>query len=177
MTELIQLIQKIEPAWISAIVALAALIFAITEYYFRIRPYLKIDIYWIENSGNYHFKGKVINFGNLPAHFKLRKEDLTIKIGDQELSFNNDIEAYAFPGDNPPSIDMGNINSVQVSKLLNNEYIDNNAHLTANINYCSHNSLFSRIFSYTFKFKYGIEFSTNNEGKVITTVFVIEQKF
>ncbi len=173
-----ELIQKFEPEWISAIVALVALTFAIVEYYFRIRPYLKIDIYWIENAGSYNFKGKVINFGTLPAHFKLKKEDVAIKIGDQESHIsNNDVEAYAFPGDNPPSIDMGSINSGDVSKLLNNEYKDNTAHLRLNISYCSHNSLFSRIFSYKFNFKYGIEFSIGNEGKIVTTVFVIEQKF
>lgn len=174
------LFKYIEPEWISAITGLTALILAVFEYYFRRRPYLKIDVEVIKENGGYHFKANVVNFGTSPAYFTVKKEDVCIKIGDEQYFSAQNIQAYAFPTDKePPSFEIGHVNTVGISRLLKGEYKDNTSHIFIKMNYYSNTeySFFSKIFSYAFQFRYGIEFSKDVEDKIKVTVFVLEQRF
>lgn len=141
---------------------------------------MKIDVDLKEEKQRYFLSGAIVNFGTSPAYFSIKKEDVRIKIGDEEYSATHHMQAIAFPGDKtPPSFEIGHINQNGVRKLLNKEYKDNTAHIYIKMDYYprTFGSLGSRFFSYSFEFKYGIEFLLDSDNKVKITIFVIEQKF
>lgn len=167
--------ESFDPEWISAVAAVIALVLAIFEYYFRRRPYLKLDIEVTERNKSFVFLAHVVNLGSVPTFFSAKKEDVTIRIGDEIYHAAKDISAYVFPKDTqPPKFEIGNINEVGINKLLGKKYNDNSAFLDVTLTYRS-NRL--KWLSYRFKFKYEIILTDGSDGKPRVTVAIIDQFF
>ncbi len=173
--DLFCLIKEIKADQVSAAVAVIALGLTIFEYYFRRRPYLKLDIEVIERDGGFVFYAHTINFGTVPAHFTLKKEDVTIKIGDEKFFSAKDMDAYVFPNDTQsPSFEIGSINEIGVRKLINHEYKDNTAYLEVILRYSSYRL---KWWSYKFRFRYSVTLNDCKNGGPRVTVGVIDQSF
>ena len=167
--------KSFDPEWISAIAAVIALILAIFEYYFRRRPYLKLDIEVIERNASFIFLAHVINLGSVPTFFSAKKEDVIIKIGDEIYSAAKDMNAFVFPKDTqPPKFELGMINEIGINKLLNQKYLDNSAFLEVTLTYRSNRLKF---LVYRFKFKYEIILTDGSGGKPRVTVAIVDQSF
>ncbi len=165
--------EPFNPEWISAITAVIALVLAIFEYYFRRRPYLKLDIEVIERNRSFIFLARVINLGSVPTFFSAKKEDVAIKIGDELYHAAKDIHAYVFPKDTqPPTFELGMINETGINKLLNNEYQDNSAFLEVTLTYRS-NRL--KWLLYRFRFKYEIILTDGSNARPRVTVAIVDQ--
>ncbi len=170
------------PDWITAIAGCIALVLAIYEFYFRKRPYLKVEIEVQERKGErtkYVFLGKLVNLGDVPGFFWLKKEDIQIKIGDELYYAERDSNGYVFPNEaQPPFFEIGTIYEQGIQKILAGAYIDNTVHIEVTVRYRSYRSIpiVSTVMHNKFHFKYGVNITNGSEGQPKMTVFVIDQK-
>ena len=165
---------SISPEWVTALTALMAGIVAIYEFYFRRRPYLKIEVEGAQQDSSVTFLAKIVNFGTVPVFFRLNRKEIVIKIGDEIYQASGDPEGYSFPNETQsPKIELGKINQSGLNKLLNREYNDNSAFLEVTLNYRSSRSWRD----YKFYCKYKIEFSKNAHGEINYSVLVVKQEF
>lgn len=164
------------PEWITALTAASAGLIAFYEFYLRRRPYMKIEVDYKKRGQNeIVFLGKIVNFGKVPAFFSLRATDIKIKIGDEEYIAESNAEGYAYPNETqPPIIELGFVNEVGISRLINHEYKDNTASLEIELSYRSYRWKWVK---YKLHNKYGISFSRNKEGHISLTVSIIKQDF
>lgn len=164
----------LNPEWVSAGAAVVAVSLAVYEYYFRRRPYLKVDVEIKKIDGKFLIYGNIVNFGSTPSYFWIPKEDVCIKIGDEKFIGSDEVKAYAFPNEkNTPYFEIGTINPEGINKLLNKKYTDNSSSISIKMRYRSFRFKWVK---YEFNFIYELQIHGTLENPSIK-VFVKDQKF
>jgi len=121
--------------WITALVALAALFYAVKEYWLKKRPYIDIEIAVAENpnkqQGGYLFFAILVNKGTYPGIAKIKKTQMTV--GDE--TYPSDVKAKLIlsPGESKKLALIGSIYKSGINKILGHEYRSNRAEIEVEV--------------------------------------------
>lgn len=113
--------------WLTATVAMIALIYTVREFFLKRRPYIDIEIEYAEitdkNGGGWHFFTKLINKGTYPGIAQITNAEL--RIGDEahKTTFKNKIVLST--GESKKVAHLGHINKKGINKILGHEYRTN----------------------------------------------------
>lgn len=121
--------------WVMAVVAVAALIYAIKEFFLKRRPLIDVEIQVMENpdkqKGGWLFFGLLVNKGTYPAIARVSKT--IIRVGDEE--YPSEIKNFIFitPGEGKKTALIGSIYQEGIKKILGHEYRLNRAEIEIEI--------------------------------------------
>ncbi len=152
--------------WLTAIVALVALYFAIREFLLKIRPYITTDIgIGEEKDGNgnllaYRFFLILVNNGDYLGKAKITKA--VLKIGDEIFPTYFKTALIVGKGENKKLSDLGHINRIGINKIINKEYRNNK--ITIEVEIVS-KKISAKKYKYMTKIKYEI-FVSNDRPEV-----------
>lgn len=117
--------------WITAVVAVIALVYAIREYWLKKRPYIDIEIAVAENSnkqqGGYLFFAVLVNKGTYPGIARVKKTQMSV--GDENYPSDVKAKLVLSPGESKKLALIGSIYKSGISKILGHEYRKNRAEI------------------------------------------------
>lgn len=113
--------------WLTAIVALVALIYTVKDFFLKQRPFIDLEIDIAENpekdQGGWLFFARLINKGTYPGVVKVEKT--LMRIGDEEYPAEIKSVIFVSPGESKKLALIGSIFNTGVKKIRGNEYRNN----------------------------------------------------
>lgn len=121
--------------WITALVAVVALIYAIKEFFLKRRPFIDIEIQVAENpnkeQGGWLFFALLINKGTYPGTVKVEKT--VMRVGDEEYPSEIKNKIFVSPGKSKKTPLIGSIYKKGIQKIKGHEYRLNRAEIEIEI--------------------------------------------
>ena len=121
--------------WITALVALVALIYTIKDFFLKQRPFMDLEIQVAENpnkdQGGWSFFALLVNKGIYPATVKVEKT--IMRIGDEEYPSEVKNIIFVSPGESKKSALIGFISNLGIKKILGHEYRKNRVEIYAKV--------------------------------------------
>lgn len=110
--------------WMTALVALGALLYARKEFILKRRPFIDIDILIAKNPnatiGGWFFYANIENKGTYPGQAKIRKT--VMRVGDEVYPSDVKQSFLVSPGESKKSALIGSINNLGINKIIGHEY-------------------------------------------------------
>ena len=158
------------PQWITAFIALIALIYSIREFFLKRRPFIDIEIQVAENPdkqiGGWLFFALLTNKGTYPGIVKVNKTVMTIGDEIYPSSINNII--FISPGEGKKSALIGSIYTKGIKKILGHEYRNNRIEIEVEV-------LSAEIGSKKMKYKTKVIYQVHVEGNKPEITLVEEE--
>lgn len=157
--------------WITALIALFALIYAIREYKIKSRPYIDIEIEVGDNpnkqQGGWLFFAKLINKGTYPGMARVKKTEM--RVGDENYSSVVKNKLIISPGESKKSVLVGSIYKSGISKIIGHEYRVNRVEIEIEV---ESSKIGSSKFKYLTKVIYQVDVAGDKPN-----IFLIKEEF
>jgi len=118
-------------AWITATVAVFALVYTVREFFLKRRPFIDIEIQIAENpnkeQGGWLFFALLVNKGTYTAVVKVTKT--VMRVGDEEYPSEIKNRLFIAPGESKKTALIGSIYEIGINKIRNHEYRINRAEI------------------------------------------------
>lgn len=157
--------------WITAFIALFALVYAAKEFSMKSRPYIDIEIELAENpnkqQGGWLFFAKLINKGTFPGIVKVKKTEM--RIGDEKYPSEVKNKLIISPGESKKSALIGSIYKSGIDKIIAHEYRVNRVEIEIEV---ESSEIGSKKFKYLTKVVYHVDITGEKPN-----IFLINENF
>lgn len=157
--------------WVTASIAVIALIYAVKEFFLKRRPYIDIEVQYAKNpdktTGGWLFFALLLNKGTYPGIVKVEKTKM--RVGDEVYPSTVKNKLIISPGESRKSALIGSIYDKGIKKILGHEYRLNRVEIEVIVKSCE-------IGSDNFKYKTKVIYEINVSGEK-PEFFLVEEEF